>query len=224
MGVMVVGLVLVAVALGLVVGGWGRTAGRSSASARRILDERLARRDISPNEYRQTRAALDESRRARPGRWLPAALAVAGIGLVVTPWAFVDAGVAAPGSAGWPSSHAAMMVGHMGWGRSGTTTESRPAADATEVTVEAGDLWFRPDTIDLTAGTTTNVTVHNTGAVFHDLTIPALGVKIEAEPGGSATLAVTPDTPGTYEFFCSVPGHSAAGMRGDVVVHEKETP
>lgn len=159
-----------------------------------------------------------------PRRWVPAALVVAGLGLVVAPLAFGDAGVVAPGSAAWRSRHASMMAQHMGWGRSATTTESRPAADAAEVTVEAGDLWFRPDTIDLTAGTTTNLTVRNRGALFHDLTIPALDVKIEVEPGASTTVAVTPDTPGTYEFFCSVPGHSAAGMRGDVVVHGKETP
>jgi uncharacterized cupredoxin-like copper-binding protein len=37
-------------------------------------------------------------------------------------------------------------------------------------------------------------------------------------PGGSATLTVTFPTAGTYEYLCTVPGHAAAGMKGDLKV------
>jgi uncharacterized cupredoxin-like copper-binding protein len=35
--------------------------------------------------------------------------------------------------------------------------------------------------------------------------------------GGSKTLTVSL-TPGTYKFYCSVPGHRQAGMEGTLVV------
>jgi uncharacterized cupredoxin-like copper-binding protein len=31
-------------------------------------------------------------------------------------------------------------------------------------------------------------------------------------------IEFTPSQPGEYEFFCSVPGHKEAGMRGTMVV------
>src|SRR5262249_3241795 len=37
-------------------------------------------------------------------------------------------------------------------------------------------------------------------------------------PGQSATLTYTFKTSGTYEYLCTVPGHAAAGMKGDVKV------
>jgi len=37
-------------------------------------------------------------------------------------------------------------------------------------------------------------------------------------PGQSATLAYTFKTKGAYEYLCTVPGHAAAGMKGDLNV------
>jgi uncharacterized cupredoxin-like copper-binding protein len=37
-------------------------------------------------------------------------------------------------------------------------------------------------------------------------------------PGQSATLTYTFKTKGTYEYLCTVPGHAAAGMKGDLKV------
>lgn len=40
-----------------------------------------------------------------------------------------------------------------------------------------------------------------------------------AEPGGSATIDIASIPVGNYEFYCSVPGHREAGMKGELVVH-----
>ncbi len=37
-------------------------------------------------------------------------------------------------------------------------------------------------------------------------------------PGSSATLAVTFPKAGSYEYLCTLPGHAAAGMKGDLKV------
>lgn len=37
-------------------------------------------------------------------------------------------------------------------------------------------------------------------------------------PGGSASLTVTFPKAGIYEYLCTVPGHAAAGMKGDLKV------
>jgi uncharacterized cupredoxin-like copper-binding protein len=44
-------------------------------------------------------------------------------------------------------------------------------------------------------------------------------LHVAAGPGQSATLDFTPSKPGTYEFWCTVPGHKEAGMRGTLVVN-----
>ena len=50
------------------------------------------------------------------------------------------------------------------------------------------------------------------------MTIPALRVKLTAQPGKSASVDVTPDKAGEYEYNCSVAGHQEAGMQSKVVV------
>jgi uncharacterized cupredoxin-like copper-binding protein len=65
------------------------------------------------------------------------------------------------------------------------------------------------------------VTVKNTGAVTHALTVqtPSGPVSTSAiAPGKTATLKVNISKPGKYAFFCPIPGHAAAGMKGTLVV------
>jgi uncharacterized cupredoxin-like copper-binding protein len=41
---------------------------------------------------------------------------------------------------------------------------------------------------------------------------------LAAEPGQTVVIEFRPTAPGTYQFFCSVPGHIQAGMNGVLVV------
>jgi plastocyanin len=63
--------------------------------------------------------------------------------------------------------------------------------------------------------------VSNDGKIQHDLTIDGPGVAGQKTPlidaGKQATLKVALKS-GTYDFYCSVPGHKAAGMDLKVTV------
>jgi plastocyanin len=85
----------------------------------------------------------------------------------------------------------------------------------------SGVLRFTKTALTARAGRVT-ITFTNKSPLSHNLTIEqgASGPIVGATPtfdGGSKTLTVTL-SPGTYTFFCSVPGHREAGMHGALKV------
>jgi plastocyanin len=85
----------------------------------------------------------------------------------------------------------------------------------------SGALKFTKSSLTAKAGKVT-INFSNASPVGHNLTIQqgTNGSVIGATPtfqGGSKTLTVTLK-PGTYTFFCSVPGHRMAGMQGTLTV------
>ncbi len=93
-----------------------------------------------------------------------------------------------------------------------------PVPGASQIEVVARDFSFSPAEVTLPAGTTMNLVLANQGDLLHDVTIPALGFRLVADPGARASASLTTPTPGTYEFFCSIPGHREAGMIGILLV------
>jgi plastocyanin len=99
---------------------------------------------------------------------------------------------------------------------------SSPAAAATTLKLaanSAGQLSYDTKQLSAKAGTVT-IDMANMSPVEHNVTI-AEGTKVlGATPtftGGTKTLTVKLK-PGTYTFFCSVPGHRQAGMEGTLTV------
>jgi nitrite reductase (NO-forming) len=62
------------------------------------------------------------------------------------------------------------------------------------------------------------LTLSNGGKRAHNLTFDLTKTEVVAKPGDSATAAFAFEQPGNYDFYCSIPGHREAGMRGTVVV------
>jgi plastocyanin len=58
----------------------------------------------------------------------------------------------------------------------------------------------------------------NNDLFWHTFTVPALGVNIDAPVKAHRRLTFTA-RPGTYEFFCAIPGHRQIGMHGTLVIH-----
>jgi len=67
-------------------------------------------------------------------------------------------------------------------------------------------------------GQKVTLTLQNSGVVEHDVTIPGAGFTLTARAGQTATRDVTFDKPGVFDFFCSIPGHKDAGMKGTLTV------
>jgi len=60
----------------------------------------------------------------------------------------------------------------------------------------------------------------NPQSTTHDISIKGNGVDEkgnQVSSGGTSTVTATL-TPGTYEYYCSVPGHEQAGMKGTLTV------
>jgi cytochrome c oxidase subunit II len=104
-------------------------------------------------------------------------------------------------------------------GSAAPATPAAPAAGALALGVVDNQLKF--DKTKLTAKTG-NVTLAltNGSAIPHDIAIKGNGVnvvgKVVTSGGRSTVTAKLP--PGTYVFYCSVPGHEAAGMHGTLEV------
>jgi len=202
-GAIAIGLAAVALA-----GAGERVPARSATS---ILTERLAAGEIDEPEYRERLHRLEvdaEEHGDRTGR-SPKVVAVV-VGLTLLAVLVLSMG---RGSDWWNG----MGPGHMGAsGDSGTSAD--PVAGASEIEMVAGDLWFEPEKIEVSARETVNLAVTNEGRIFHDLTVPGLDLAIGVEPGDTVRGALRAPEPGEYEFLCTVPGHASAGMTGTIVV------
>ncbi len=99
---------------------------------------------------------------------------------------------------------------------------SSPAAKATKLALAAepsGQLAYNTKTLTAKAGTV-SIDMTNMSPVEHDVAV-AEGGKVlgQVAPfvGGSKTLTLNLK-PGTYTFYCTVPGHRQAGMEGTLTV------
>ncbi|MBX3032056.1 MAG: PQQ-dependent sugar dehydrogenase [Chloroflexi bacterium] len=103
----------------------------------------------------------------------------------------------------------------------GAPASEAPATEApapVSVTVSARDMFFEPRDITIPADTEVTVDLRNDGAVVHDLYQPDLDVKTpDLQPGESGSVVIDLP-PGTYEFWCAIPGHREAGMTGTFIV------
>ncbi len=92
------------------------------------------------------------------------------------------------------------------------------ATTAEVVNVEMVDIAFNPTTLTIPANT--DVTFHfvNNGASVHNFKIDDPEVfSGDLNAGQSADVTVNLP-PGTYKYYCTIPGHEQAGMVGELTV------
>ena len=84
-----------------------------------------------------------------------------------------------------------------------------------------GALKFNTTTLTAKAGKVTVVMKNPSGSGLpHGVAVEGNGVDKDGptvQPGGTSTDTLTLK-PGTYTFYCPVPGHKAGGMKGTLTV------
>lgn len=80
-------------------------------------------------------------------------------------------------------------------------------------------------TLNVAQNALVQVTLTDGDGSTHDLTIPDFNVASDRITGKDASTAISfkADKTGTFVYFCSVPGHRAAGMEGKIIVGEAST-
>ncbi len=85
-------------------------------------------------------------------------------------------------------------------------------------TIEGSSFAFNPAAITVKTGDSVKITFKDSDG-RHNLVIDGydLSTKIIG-PGATDTIEFTADKTGTFEYYCSLPGHKDQGMMGKLVV------
>ena len=108
---------------------------------------------------------------------------------------------------------ACSVLAALGAGSAGASVSAQTSGTG-KVTV--GDNFFKPDDVEVTAGT--KVTWTNKGKILHSVT-PNKGKKFGAKelPRGKS-YSFTFTKPGTYAYYCTFHGSPGRGQHGTIVV------
>jgi uncharacterized cupredoxin-like copper-binding protein len=97
------------------------------------------------------------------------------------------------------------------------------AAAKSTIVVNSGEFMFEPKIVELRAGEPTRIELVNNGKVEHALLVAEPSGKgdwihLHAQPGATDAGTFQIDAPGNYKLLCTIPGHTEAGMVGELVV------
>jgi manganese oxidase len=90
------------------------------------------------------------------------------------------------------------------------------ASAPTPVAITLSEFAISPSHVEAPAGRIV-FAVRNNGSLAHNFTVEGLGETLLLNAGESATLEVDASA-GTYKMLCTVAGHEASGMVGELVV------
>jgi plastocyanin len=126
------------------------------------------------------------------------------------------------GKAGTPSKSGKSAPAKAPKATTGTPAPASSPAAATMLKLAAnpaGQLAYEPKQLSAKAGKVT-IDFANASPIEHDVAVAQGSSTLGQTPvfaGGTKTLALSLK-PGTYKFFCTVPGHRQAGMEGTLTV------
>jgi uncharacterized cupredoxin-like copper-binding protein len=114
---------------------------------------------------------------------------------------------------------AAVVIGGCGGGSDGdTSTAGGTEAAGEKITVVGKEFSYDPATLTLKAGQPFTIVLRNTGSIEHDITVDGAKFKLTVPGNNTREKALRVEKPGTYQFYCSLPGHKSAGMKGELTV------
>jgi len=89
-----------------------------------------------------------------------------------------------------------------------------------KLTADKTKLSYNKKTLTAKAGKVTIVMTNPSPIFQHNIAIKGKGVSKKGKVVGKGGMSKVTATlkPGVYTFFCTVPGHEAAGMKGKLIV------
>jgi plastocyanin len=116
---------------------------------------------------------------------------------------------------------AALAVGLTACGGSDSSSSSykEPKGPPVKVlNVESGNVFFKPTELSTPPGIV-EIHLKNIESGAHDLEIHGIpGFQVEVSGEGSTASGKVQLKKGKYTFYCSIPGHEEAGMKGTITV------
>lgn len=96
--------------------------------------------------------------------------------------------------------------------------ETSPVAEgARRIEVNAASFAFDPGEIEITVGEDVAIVLRSED-ILHDFVVDGLDVHVAANRGETSEGGLRAEEPGVYTYYCSVAGHRAAGMEGNLIV------
>lgn len=92
------------------------------------------------------------------------------------------------------------------------------AGSSNSVTVAMKDMRFRQAEVQVKAGQPVTLRVVNQDGYAHAFDIDEFDLHRPLAANETVELTFTPQQAGRYRFYCSSPGHEAAGMVGVIIV------
>lgn len=93
-----------------------------------------------------------------------------------------------------------------------------PIAEANTFVLSALDIRYEPKKFTIPANTDVTIVFSNEGKMQHDMVLPDFGISTGRLNAGNTREVKLNAKPGTYHFYCSIPGHKQAGMVGVLTV------
>ena len=100
-----------------------------------------------------------------------------------------------------------------------SATRSRPVRRSTTLKHRVGQHFFKPDKRRRRPPGIIEIKLKNIESGIHDLVIRDIpGFQLEVSGEGDTASRKVELTKGKYEFYCTIPGHEEAGMKGTLTV------
>ncbi len=92
------------------------------------------------------------------------------------------------------------------------------AVSANNINLSAQKMRFGQEEIRLKVGETVTFTLDNNDYYAHSFDTDDFDVHAAMPANSQVTATFTATEPGTFDFYCGVPGHMEAGMVGTIIV------
>lgn len=86
------------------------------------------------------------------------------------------------------------------------------------IEMDSGEFYFEPSEVTVRRGQPVEIILANSGSIAHNISIDEFNVDQDYNPNQTIRVNFTPDRAGEFRIYCDIPGHTASGMVGTLIV------